>query len=85
MVTLEPEPGLDLGKICTGGDLATPGVEKPDLGLQTEKDVCCPEFFRIWLLSGGLLISRALPELEGQLGSLNLEPIVPPAFTKRRV
>ena len=71
MVTLEPEPGLDLGKICTGGDLATPGVEKPILGLQTEKEVCCPELFRIWLLSGEFLTSRALPEREGQLRSLN--------------
>ena len=71
MITLEPEPRLDLDKICTGGEVGPPWVEKPDLGQQNEKDVCRPGLFRIWLLCGGFLLSRALPELAGQLGSLN--------------
>ena len=38
VVTLEPEPKLALDKRWTGGEVDTPWVDRPDLGLQTEKD-----------------------------------------------
>ena len=61
----------DNGSPGTRGKFVTPGVEKPILGLQTGKEVCWPEHFRIWMLSGGFLTSRPQTERTGLLRSLS--------------